>query len=97
MAPLSSADAAGEEPAVAARELPRVALPLLDEVDRLHVVVGVEEDRRLAGCFEPLAVGVRQGAADSQHLDVVQPRVPHLVAGELRGAVDLRPGVRRRC
>ncbi len=66
--------AAGEEPAVAARQLPRVGLPLLDEVDRLHVVVGVQEDGRLAGRVEPLAVGVRERVADLQHLDVVQAR-----------------------
>ena len=90
MAPLSSA-----EPRAKSRPSRRVSfhgsrLPLLDEVDRLHVVVGVEEDGRLAGRVEPLAVGVGERVARREATSTLcRPALPHLLAGELRGAVDL--------
>ena len=46
--PLSSADAARVDLAVADRRLERRRLPQLQRIDRLHVVVAVEQDRRRA-------------------------------------------------
>ena len=48
--------AASVEPSVAQRRRPRVAEPLVQRVRRLHVVVAVDEHRRLARRAEPLAV-----------------------------------------
>ena len=45
--------AAAKQPAVPARQRPGVGFPVVlrvaDLVDRLHVVMGIQEDRRLAG------------------------------------------------
>ena len=45
--------------AVAHRRLERRAGPQIDRIDRLHVVVAVEEDRRLARRVQPVAVDDR--------------------------------------
>ena len=46
--PLSSDDAAADEPAVADERLERRVLPQVERVDRLDVVVAVDDDRRRA-------------------------------------------------
>ena len=73
MAPLSSA-----EPRPKSRPSRRVSFhggdpsSRADVVDRLHVVMGVEEHGRFAGSAEPFAVGVGIGIAALQDLDVLQ-------------------------
>ena len=64
--PLVVGAAPAKQPAIAARQLPGRRLPLLEEVNRLHVVMGVEEDRRFAGRAQPLAVGIGVGIAGLQ-------------------------------
>ena len=54
--------AAGVEAAVANGRRPRRAVPLLERIGRLHVVVTVDQDRRLARRAQPLAVDDRMAA-----------------------------------
>src|SRR6185312_12968918 len=82
--------AAGEQTAVAARQLPGIGKPLLLEVNRLDVVVGIKEDGRFAGGLEPFAVRIWKRVADAEHLDVVEPSFAHLSGRKGRRAVDLR-------
>ena len=89
MSALVVGGAAAKEPAIAPRQFPRIRFPLIVEIDRLHVVVGVQEDGRLIGAVEPLAIGVRVRVADFEHLDFLQAGRPHLIARERRGAFDL--------
>ena len=60
--PLVVGDAAGVEAAVAHRRRPRRAVPFVERVGRLHVVVSVHQHRRLARRAQPLAVDDRVAA-----------------------------------
>ena len=77
--------------AVAHGRLERRGVPELQRIDRLHVVVAVEEDGRRAFGAEPVAVddGIA-GRLDQPH--VLHPDPPHLVGGPLGAAPDVLPG-----
>ena len=75
--------AAGVDLAVADRRLERRRLPQVERIDRLHVVVAVEEDRRRARRAQPVAVDDRIARRlDQPH--VLQSDAPHLVARTTR-------------
>ena len=74
--------------AVAHRRLERRRLPQVERIDRLHVVVAVEEDRRRAGGAEPVAVDDREARRLDQP-NVLQPDAPHLLGGPLGAALDV--------
>ena len=74
--------------AVADRRLERRRLPQLQRIDRLHVVVAVEQDRRRAGRAEPVAVDDRVARRVDQP-DVLQADPPHLVGAPLGAALDV--------
>ena len=69
--------------AVADRRLERRRLPQLERIDRLHVVVAVEEDRRRAWRAQPVAVDDRIARRVDQ-ADVLQSDPPHLVGAPRR-------------
>ena len=71
--------------AVAHRRLERRRRPEIQRIDRLHVVVAVEEDRRLPRCVEPVAVDHRMaGRVDQLH--VAHPGAGERVGRPLRRA-----------
>ena len=75
--------------AVAHRRLERRRRPEIQRVDRLHVVVAVEEDRRLAWRVEPVAVDHRMARRVDQ-LHVLHAGAGERVSGPLRGAPHVR-------
>ena len=81
--------------AVADRRLERRRLPQLERIDRLHVVVAVEQDRRRALGAEPVAVddGI---ARRLDQPDVLQADAAHLVGGPLGAAPDVGRVLRQR-
>jgi hypothetical protein len=83
--------AAGIEVAVAHRRLERAGDPLIERVGRLHIVVTVDKDGRLAGRTEPLGEHnrVARGWDDLSG----QPGAAELIGDVLRGPLGVR-GVR---
>ena len=93
--PLSSADAARVDLAVAHRRLERRRLPEIERIDRLHVVVPVEEDGRRARRAEPVAVDDRVARrVDQPH--VLQADAPHLLRAPVGAAPDVGGVLRQR-
>ena len=86
--PLSSADAARVELAVADRRLERRRRPQVERIDRLHVVVAVEEDGRRTRRAQPFAVDDRV-AGRLLDAGVLQADAGHLVAGPLGAAAHV--------
>jgi hypothetical protein len=69
--------------------LERRRVPQLERVDRLHVVVAVDEDRRRAGAgVQPVAVH-GGGPGRLQDLDVLEPGGGHQPGAELGRAADV--------
>src|SRR6266542_3653002 len=58
-------------------------------MDRLHIVMGVQEHGRLAGGAKPLAVGVGVRAVAAEDLSLLQSGAAHLLARQLGGLFDL--------
>ena len=81
--------------AVAHGRLERRAGPQLDRIDRLHVVVAVEEDRRLAGRVQPVAVDDRVAGRVDQP-DVLQAGRPQRLGRPLGGAAHVAGVLRQR-
>ncbi len=79
--------AAGDQVVALAGGLEGRVAPLLDRVHRLHVVMAVEEDRRLAGRAQPLAVDERMAAG----VDALggETGVTHALEQPVAGSVDL--------
>ena len=73
--------------AVAHRRLERRAGPQIHRIDRLHVVVAVEQNRRLARGVQPLAVDNRV-ARRSMSRTFCMPTAQR-IGGPLRGAADV--------
>ena len=79
--------AAREQLPVAHRRLERRRLPEVERIDRLHVVVVVQEEREVAGARE-LAVDRRRGAVDRQ-LPCLEAGAGEQLLDELRGLREL--------
>ena len=75
--------------AVADRRLERRRFPQIERIDRLHVVVAVEQDRRRARRMEPVAVDDRIAGRLDQP-DVLESDARHLVGGPLGAALARR-------
>ena len=92
--PLVVRRAAGHQLVALDRRLERRVAPQLDRVDRLHVVVPIEEDRRLARRAQPLGVDQRMaGRVDPLRLEA---RLAQLAHQELARPQDLGLVVRVR-
>ena len=74
--------------AVADRRLERRRLPEIQRIDRLHVVVAVEQNRRRTRRAEPVAVHHRIAGRLDQP-DVLQADAPHLVGAPVGAALDV--------
>ena len=74
--------------AVADRRLERRRHPEIQRIDRLHVVVAVEQDRRRVRRAEPVAVDDRI-ARRVDETDVLQADAAHLVGAPLGAALHV--------
>ena len=74
--------------AVADGRLERRRLPQVQGIDRLHVVVAVEQDGRRPGRPQPVAVDDRI-AGRLEQPDVLQPDAAHFVAAPFGTAADV--------
>ena len=81
--------------AVANGGFKRRRLPQLERVDRLHVVVAVEEDGRRALGAQPVAIDDRV-AWCLDEADVVEADASHLLGGPLGTAADVAGMLRQR-
>ena len=86
--PLIVGGPAAKESAVAFGQRPRIGDPVFTRFDRLHVVMGIQEDGGFAGGTEPFAIGIRIAVAGPQDVDVLQSSGAHHVAGQLGGLLD---------
>ena len=93
--PLVVGRAARVDFAVADGRLEGRGFPQLDRVDRLHVVVAVEEDGRRARRAQPVAVDDREAGRVDQ-LDVLQPDAAHLLRRPVRAALHVGRVLRQR-
>ncbi len=87
--------AAADQPMAVDHRLERVGAPLCERVDRLDVVVTVDEDGRSAIGVQPIAVDHRM-AAGLADLDVLDTGSTHLVREPLGGPTDVRGVLRQR-
>ena len=86
--PLVVGGAAREQLVVAHRRLERRRRPQLERVDRLHVVVPVEEHRRRAGRVQPVAVDDRV-ARRVDHPHVLEADGPQVIGGPVGAAAHV--------
>ena len=77
--------AAGEHPTFLDDRMKRRRLPQLDRVHGLNVVVGIHQDRGLAGRMQPIGVDHRV-AARLADLDVLHAGRPQVGGHELGGS-----------
>ncbi len=87
--------AATDDAPVTHERLERRGLPELDRVDRLHVVVAVDQDRRRARRVEPVGVDDRM-AGRARRLGVLEPDAGQLRGDPVRGADHVRRVLRQR-
>ena len=73
----------------------RVGVPFVDRVDRLHVVVSVEQDRRLAGRMAPFPIDERVPPAFND-LDGVESALNQLALRIVRRPANVRTVLRKR-
>ena len=84
------AHSAGIEPAVALVGLERIRRPVREHSRRLHIVVRVEQQRRLVGArVQPFAEHARVCAFEPQHAHVLEPVPFENLDRPLRARLDL--------
>ena len=93
--PLVVGRAARVNLAVADGRLERRRLPEVERIDRLHVVVAVEEDRRRARRAKPVAVHDREARRLDQP-DILQADAPHLLRRPLGATLHVVLVLRQR-